>query len=61
MSKDLQLNAMRIANIMRKTDTEKRGDLLLMVSKALSKQTQHYSASLFEQIAQEYGVHKEGG
>ena len=50
----LKKSADIIANEIRKTDTEKRGDLFRDVAYILRKNTQYYTASSVEKAAQHY-------
>lgn len=47
--------AAMIADLIDKTDTQKRGDLLKKIASHLQSRSQYYTASLIMKAAQEYG------
>jgi len=50
-------DAKTIVDILNKTDTQKRGDLFMLIARELSvKHTQFYSASLFRYIGRAYNT-----
>lgn len=49
-------DAQKIAEIIRNTDTEKRGNLFLDAATELRKYNQHSTAHLLEHIARLYGT-----
>lgn len=55
MNTKLAYDAENIANIVSRTKTEERGDLLQSVADVLIIQNQFYTATLFEEAAKVYG------
>lgn len=53
---DIKVRALAIARSMQNTSTELRGNVLQEVANQLGKDGYNYTASLFEQIAKQYGV-----
>jgi hypothetical protein len=56
MSKDIDQKAADISDMVNKTQTEYRGNLFLAISTQLQKKGQHYTADLFHDLANVYGV-----
>jgi len=54
----LKQDAKKIANILTKIDPEFHGDLFVEVSAILNKRSQGFTAQLFSEIANRYGVSK---
>jgi len=52
----LELNGIKIAEIITETETEDRGLLFMEVYKQLNFGTQFYTSKLFKKMALEYGV-----
>jgi len=57
---DLNENAKIIADILKNTDSDDRGYLLLQVSRKLRKVNLDYVAHLIKKIACEYGIFMRG-
>lgn len=56
----IEIDAVTIASIIMKTDTELRGALLKQVAKRLRVSTNFYTANLFDDIAKKYGISPKG-
>lgn len=55
----IEKQAVRISNMICNVNTNYRGNLFEMISKNLRRDGQWYTASLFENISENYGVDKE--
>jgi hypothetical protein len=56
----LGADAKVIAELVRKCDTSKRGNLYMQVSNELRLNSQHYTATLFAVMAESYGINNDG-
>lgn len=52
----IEKDAEKIADIIVSTDTDLRGNLFLLISENISKNTQFFTASLLKEIAIKYGL-----
>ena len=55
-----EIDAGKIADIFTRCNSDHRGDLMMEIARRLKKNTQFYTASLFESIAHRYGFSEKG-
>ena len=53
---EIEINADKIAEIITDTETELRGNLFLLVSDRLSRNSQNYTSDLLKETAIKYGL-----
>ena len=56
---DIEKDAKMIADTIKFTDTDNRGQLMHDVAEHLKKESQFYTAELFEKIAVDYGYDRD--